>query len=84
MTTVPYVQWNNATLNDLRPFSRLYRFEGEFGYVAHIGNNRDWAVYKGSADWALDAIADHGTKIPEREARELFPICVEARLNYRR
>ncbi|MBW4675957.1 MAG: hypothetical protein KME52_18620 [Desmonostoc geniculatum HA4340-LM1] len=45
-----YIQWNNANLDDLQPLSKLYRFEGELGYVAHIGNNYDWAVYKGYAD----------------------------------
>ncbi len=83
MSTVPYFQWNKANLDDLRPFSRLYRFEETVGYVAHIGNSSDYAVYQGNAEWTLDAIADHGTKIPEQEARVLFPICLEAALSYR-
>ncbi len=86
MTTVPqanYIQWNNATLSDLQPRARLYRFEGMLGYVARVGNNDDYAVYQGSADWMLGTIADHGTKISEQEARGLFPICLEAGLSYR-
>ncbi|PHJ59586.1 hypothetical protein VF14_08930 [Nostoc linckia z18] len=86
MTTVPhanYIQWNNATLDDLQPRARLYRFDGMFGYVARIGSNDDYAVYQGNADWTLDTIADYGTKILEEEARGLFPVCLEAGLNYR-
>ncbi|NDJ20970.1 hypothetical protein GS682_04785 [Nostoc sp. B(2019)] len=78
-----YIQWNNANLDDLQPLARLYRFEEVFGYVARIGNNYDWAVYKGDADWTLDAIADYGSKISEEEAQGLFPICLEAGLSYR-
>ncbi|MCC5636312.1 hypothetical protein LC593_10670 [Nostoc sp. CHAB 5844] len=85
MSTVPanYIQWNNATLGDLQPRARLYRFEELLGYVARIGNNDDYAVYCASAGWTLDAIADYGDKIPEKEAGELFPICLEAGLSYR-
>jgi hypothetical protein len=31
----------------------------------------------------LDAIADYGNKISEKEAQGLFSICVEAGLSYR-
>ncbi len=78
-----YIQWNNANLDDLQPKARLYRLEETFGYVARIGNNDDYAVYRGDADWTLDAIADYGNKISEQEARGLFPICLEAGLTYR-
>ncbi|MDM9583117.1 hypothetical protein [Nostoc sp. GT001] len=78
-----YIQRNNANLDDLQPKARLYRFEEMLGYVARIGNNNDYAVYCASADWTLDTIADYGNKISEQEARDLFPICLEAGLNYR-
>lgn len=85
MSTVPvnYIQWNNATLDDLQPRARLYRFDEMSGWVARIGNNNDYAVYQGLAHWQLDAIADYGDKIPEKEAGELFPICADAGLSYR-
>ncbi len=93
MTANPtnYIQWNNANLEDLQPRARLYRFEELLGYVARIGNNNDYAVYCANAGWTLDAfpegvvedIADYGDKISEKEAQELFPICVEAGLSYR-
>lgn len=78
-----YIQWNNATLDDLQPRARLYRVEGLEGYVARIDSNNDWAVYCLCINWGLDIVADYGNKIAEKEARDLFPICVEAGLFYR-
>lgn len=83
MSCCRYIKWNEAIAESLKPGARLHRFDGMFGWVVRIGNNNDWACYEAYSWWQLDTIADYGDKISEEEARNLFPVCLEAGLNYR-
>ncbi|MEH2393889.1 MAG: hypothetical protein V7K21_20220 [Nostoc sp.] len=70
-----YINVSRATVADLQPRTRLYAYNGDACYVARIGFNQDFAVYKGGSDWGLDTVADHGIKIGGSLAIRLFPIC---------
>jgi len=59
-----YLRTSEATISDIKPGARLYVSLGEHCYVARIGFNQDFAVYKGGTEWGLDTVADHG--IPSR------------------
>lgn len=78
-----YLRVSEAIIGDIKPGARLYFSLGEYCYVARIGFNQDFAVYKGNTDWGLDTVADHGVKIGEPMAIRLFPICAEMGLRYR-
>lgn len=78
-----YLRTTDAIISDIKPGARLYVNLGEHCYVARIGFNQDFAVYKGGSDWGLDTVADHGIKIGEAMAIRLFPICAEMGLRYR-
>jgi hypothetical protein len=79
-----YIEASRATPSDLQSHTRLYLYCGHSLYVARIGNADDWAAYKGSINQDLDVVADYGVKVGEEEAVRLFPVCKEAKLNYRR
>lgn len=80
---IDYVESNQASVDDLKPRGRLYRYEGTSCYVARIGTVDDWAAYKGKINQGLDMVAGWGVKIDEESASKLFPVCVKAGLAYR-
>lgn len=81
--TTGYIEYNQATPENLKPRVKLYREDGSNLYVAWVGNVNDWTVYKGNPNMGLSWVANYGVKIDEETAKKLFPICVEAGLNYR-
>lgn len=78
-----YIERISATARDLQPGTRLYVKDSVNAYVARIGFALFWAAYWGKAIWELDWVADHGLKISEDYATQIFPICEVAGLSYK-
>ncbi|KKN29046.1 hypothetical protein LCGC14_0848020 [marine sediment metagenome] len=51
--------------------------------VAVAGFAGDWAAYVGPSDWSDDRIADAGTKISDKAAKELFFVLAMSGRGYR-
>lgn len=84
MEQIKYIDKNIATVEQLQPDVRLYLDTGSLKCVALIGKANDWtARIAFCADsWTLDNVAEHGLKLHENKASKIFPICVEAGLEY--
>lgn len=78
-----YIEHSKANPENLKPRVRLYLENESNLYVAWVGIDNDWTVYKGNPNMGLSWVANYGVKIDEETAKELFPICVEAGLEYR-
>jgi hypothetical protein len=63
---------------DLKPGDIL-----AFRVVAVIGNNKDWAAYRGYSEWTDEEIACSGDKISKKAAEQLFYAPGQAKLTYR-
>lgn len=51
--------------------------------VAVVGDASDWAAYAGLSDWSPERVANNGDKIDQEAAERLFPVCVNAGLQWR-
>jgi hypothetical protein len=53
-----------------------------FRVVAVIGNNKDWAAYRGYSEWTDEEIARNGDTISKEAAEQLFSAPYLAELMY--